>query len=172
MPVIVLVHGDTTTTLAASLSAYYAKVTSPDEARIIRMAREVNEYKPEWVLEKVKAAIADALAAKPGATLSDIKVTCLGLAFKPDIDDLRESPALEITSHVAKLGCQVVAVEPNISELPSRLNAPALSLGQLDESLDAADVVCVLVKHKPFVEAIERIRSHSKTIDAVGLVAA
>lgn len=155
-----------------AVNPWFIVDTSPDEARIIRMAREVNEYKPEWVLEKVKAAIADALAAKPGATLSDIKVACLGLAFKPDIDDLRESPALEITSHVAKLGCQVVAVEPNISELPSRLNAPALSLGQLDESLDAADVVCVLVKHKPFVEAIERIRSHSKTIDAVGLVAA
>lgn len=146
--------------------------TSPNEARIIRTAREVNDHKPEWVLEKVKIAIADVLSSRPGATMADIKVACLGLAFKPDIDDLRESPALEITESIAKLGCQVLAVEPNIDALPETLAVPNLALVPLDEALATADVLCVLVKHRPFVETATNIRDHRKAIDAVGLFAA
>ena len=145
--------------------------TSPEQARIIRTAREVNDHKPEWVLEKVKAAIADALASKPGSTMADIKVACLGLAFKPDIDDLRESPAVAITQQIAQLGCQVLAVEPNIEALPQKLNQPTLSLASLSDALATADVVCVLVKHRPFIEAVESIRLHALPIDAVGLFA-
>lgn len=145
--------------------------TTPDEARIIRTAREVNDHKPEWVLEKVKAGIADALAKKPGSTMSDIKVACLGLAFKPDIDDLRESPAVEITRQIAQLGCQVIAVEPNIEALPQKIAAPNLKLGSLDQALGTADVLCVLVKHKPFIDAVESIRQHAVKVDAVGLFA-
>lgn len=145
--------------------------TTPNEARIIRTAREVNDHKPEWVLEKVKAAIADCLAQKPGSTMADVKVACLGLAFKPDIDDLRESPAVEITQDISKLGCQVLAVEPNIAALPEKLAAPNLSLAPLDAALWNADVVCVLVKHRPFIEAAAAIGQYANTIDAVGLFA-
>lgn len=145
--------------------------TTPDEARIVRMAREVNDHKPEWVLDKVKAAIADALASKPGSTMADIKVACLGLAFKPDIDDLRESPAVEITKQVARLGCQVLAVEPNITALPQKLAQPGLAHAALDDALATADVVCVLVKHRPFIEAVDAIRRNALVIDAVGLLA-
>lgn len=145
--------------------------TTPEEARIIRMAREVNDHKPEWVLEKLKAAILDAIAAKPGSTMADIKVACLGLAFKPDIDDLRESPALEITQLVSKLGCQVLAVEPNIESLPAKLAARNLLLSSLDAALADADVVCVLVKHRPFIESAFEIRKKAGVIDAVGLFA-
>lgn len=145
--------------------------TTPDEARIVRMAREVNDHKPEWVLDKVKAAIADALASKPGSTMVDIKVACLGLAFKPDIDDLRESPAVEITKQVARLGCQVLAVEPNIEALPQKLAQPGLAHAALDDALATADVVCVLVKHRPFIESVADIRRNALVIDAVGLLA-
>ncbi|MER2553541.1 MAG: UDP-N-acetyl-D-mannosamine dehydrogenase [Thauera sp.] len=145
--------------------------TTPDEARIVRMAREVNDHKPEWVLDKVKAAIADALASKSGSTMVDIKVACLGLAFKPDIDDLRESPAVEITKQVARLGCQVLAVEPNIEALPQKLAQPGLAHAALDDALATADVVCVLVKHRPFIEAVDAIRQVDLKIDAVGLLA-
>jgi len=144
---------------------------SPREARIIRTAREVNDHKPEWVVGKVKAAIADALAKKPGSTMADMKVACLGLAFKPDIDDLRESPALEITQHIAQLGCQVLAVEPNIETLPQNINQSNLAIARLADALAAADVVCVLVKHRSFIEAVADIRCHSQTVDAVGLFA-
>lgn len=144
--------------------------TSPEQARIIRTAREVNDHKPEWVLEKVKAAIADALASKPGSTMADIKVACLGLAFKPDIDDLRESPAVAITQHIAQLGCQVMAVEPNIQTLSQKLSQTNLTLSGLDDALGAVDVLCVLVKHKQFIEAVVNIRGHHSVIDAVGLL--
>jgi UDP-N-acetyl-D-mannosaminuronic acid dehydrogenase len=145
--------------------------TTPEQARIIRMAREVNDHKPEWVLEKVKVAIADSLSQRPGSTMADIKVACLGLAFKPDIDDLRESPAMAITQEIAKLGCWVLAVEPNIEELPPKLTQTKLSLESLDDALASADVVCVLVKHHPFSETVESIRRHTLVIDAVGLFA-
>jgi UDP-N-acetyl-D-mannosaminuronic acid dehydrogenase len=103
--------------------------------------------------------------------MADIKVACLGLAFKADIDDLRESPAVEITNKVIQLGCQVLGVEPNISELPSKLKAHNLQLSSLQEALDNADVVCVLVKHGVFVEHLADIRAHAQVIDAVGLLA-
>jgi len=145
--------------------------TTPNEARIIRTAREVNDHKPEWVLEKVKVAIADALTKQPSKTMADVKVACLGLAFKPDIDDLRESPAVEITQHIAKLGCQVLAVEPNIESLPEKLGKTNLALNTFPDALNSADVVCVLVKHKPFIEELAQIQSHQCVIDAVGLLA-
>ncbi len=143
--------------------------TTPEEARIIRTAREVNDHKPEWVLGKVKAAIADALARKPGSTLADIKVACLGLAFKPDIDDLRESPAVEITQNIAKLGCQVLAVEPNIETLPAELNQGRAQLSSLEEALNNADLACILVKHRLFIEKKAEIAQHRRVLDIVGL---
>jgi UDP-N-acetyl-D-mannosaminuronic acid dehydrogenase len=144
--------------------------TAPDEARIIRTAREVNDFKPEWVLNQIKAAITDTLAAKPGMTMADVRVACLGLAFKPDIDDLRESPALAITRKVTQLGCQVLAVEPNIEALSGKLAADNLELSGLHQALDCADVICVLVKHREFFEAVSDICKHAQIIDAVGLL--
>lgn len=144
---------------------------TPDEARLICTAREVNDFKPEWVLNQIKAAITDTLAANPGMTMGDVKVACLGLAFKPDIDDLRESPAVAITRKVAELGCQVLAVEPNIEALPEHQAQSNLTLVTLDQALETANVLCILVKHRPFVEALSDIRRHSLAIDAVGLFA-
>ncbi|WP_313409682.1 UDP-N-acetyl-D-mannosamine dehydrogenase [Stutzerimonas kunmingensis] len=143
---------------------------TPDEARLICTAREVNDFKPEWVLNQIKAAIVDTLAANPGMTMGDVKVACLGLAFKPDIDDLRESPAVAITRKVAELGCQVLAVEPNIESLPAKLAQPNLTLSSLVAALEAADVVCVLVKHRAFIEQLDAIRLSRQTIDAAGLL--
>lgn len=145
--------------------------TTPDEARLIRTAREVNDFKPQWVLKKVKIAIADALASNPGYTMADIKVACLGLAFKPDIDDLRESPAMEITQQIAHLGCQILAVEPNIEALPAKLIQANVALAELNDALETADVICVLVKHRPFIEALKEIREHNLGVDAVGILA-
>ncbi|QFY79351.1 UDP-N-acetyl-D-mannosamine dehydrogenase [Alcaligenes faecalis] len=144
--------------------------TTPEEARIIRMAREVNDYKPEWVVEKVKAAMAGVLAVRSDARMADVKVACLGLAFKPDIDDLRESPAALIARQLSNLGCQILAVEPNVDALPGKLAADNVSLVSLDFALDNADVVCVLVKHQPFIAAAEKIAKHPVKIDVVGMI--
>jgi UDP-N-acetyl-D-mannosaminuronic acid dehydrogenase len=144
--------------------------TTPDEAKIIRTAREVNDFKPEWVLNQVKAGIFDAVRSNPGMQISDITVACLGLAFKADIDDLRESPAISITEKICQLGCKVLAVEPNIEDLPSNLDFANLELAALDDALNQANVVCVLVKHRSFIEEAHRIGSTSQIIDAVGLL--
>lgn len=144
--------------------------TTPEEARIIRMAREVNDYKPEWVVEKVKAAMAGVLAVRSDARMADVKVACLGLAFKPDIDDLLESPAALIARQLSNFGCQILAVEPNVDALPGKLAADNVSLVSLDFALDNADVVCVLVKHQPFIAAAEKIAKHPVKIDVVGMI--
>jgi len=144
--------------------------SAPDESKIIRTAREVNDHKPQWILERVKSAVTDVLSAHPNKTLADVKVACLGLAFKPDIDDLRESPALAIAKEVAGLGCDMLPVEPNIEEPSEHPSLGQLKLASLDTALSQADVVVVLVKHRSFVDSVDQIAGHTKLIDAVGLV--
>ena len=97
-------------------------------------------------------------------------MACLGIAFKPDIDDLRESPALGIVQKVAELGCRVQVVEPNIAALPASLQLPNVELVALDQVLARADVVSVLVKHKPFISQAWAIAQLTALIDAVGLL--
>jgi UDP-N-acetyl-D-mannosaminuronic acid dehydrogenase len=145
--------------------------SAPEVARMVRTAREVNDHKPVWVVEKIKAAIVEVLSKKPNSRMSDVKVACLGLAFKPNIDDLRESPAVEVAKQIMKVGCQVLAVEPNIEQLPVRLT-DGMTLVSLEAALEQADVLCVLVKHQPFVVAVEEIRKHGSAVDVVGLFAA
>jgi len=144
--------------------------TTPDEAKIIRTAREVNDFKPDWVLNQVRAAILEVLKSNPGMQISDITVACLGLAFKADIDDLRESPAISIANKISQLGCKVAAVEPNIEKLPLSLEHTNINLMSLDDALVHAEVVCVLVKHRAFIEEVDHIGKISQIIDAVGLL--
>ena len=78
-------------------------------------------------------------------------IACLGLSFKADIDDLRESPALHIVKELARTGFEILAVEPNIDELPAELAATSsLRLRALDEAIADADIVVLLVDHKEF----------------------
>lgn len=123
---------------------------TPDLAKLIHTARLVNDGKPEWVIGKVNEAVIEALQ-KTGKSINEIKIACLGLAFKPDIDDLRESPALHIAEKLAqKYQGQILAVEPNVTELPKALQDVSVSLTDLDDTLVDADVLVVLVDHKEF----------------------
>ncbi|MCH4565040.1 UDP-N-acetyl-D-mannosamine dehydrogenase [Halomonas sp. EGI 63088] len=142
----------------------------PQQAKIIRAAREVNDAKPQWVLQRVNDSLAYYHQAHPQARRSDLTVACLGIAFKPDIDDLRESPALGIAQQVAELGCRLQVVEPNVEALPEALRGPNVELATLDEALAQADVICVLVKHKPFIKEADAVRAKETVIDAVGLL--
>lgn len=122
---------------------------NPAQARLIRTAREVNDSKPHWVLNQVKATVADCLA-ESGKRASELKIACFGLAFKPNIDDLRESPAMEIAEMIAGWHKgDTVVVEPNIHELPAKL-AGHCTLTTLDDALATADVLVLLVDHKEF----------------------
>lgn len=142
----------------------------PEEARLIKMARIVNDDKPKWVLERVKEQLDSIHQKDPGKTRSDIVVACLGVAFKPDIDDLRESPAVGIARNIIALGCNVQVVEPNIEMLPRQLTSDNVQLVSLEEALVQADIVCVLVKHTPFSEKVDEIKKASSIVDAVGLL--
>ena len=121
---------------------------TPDEARLIRTAREVNESKPEWVVAKVNEKVIEFLADNPTKTIKDVTVACYGLAFKPNIDDLRESPALKIAEKLAKQGLNILAIEPNVNKLPEGMKNN-IKLIELYES-DNANVHLILVKHKEF----------------------
>jgi UDP-N-acetyl-D-mannosaminuronic acid dehydrogenase len=122
---------------------------TPEQAALIHTARKVNDGKPQWVLEKVGAAVAKVQAAGK----NNAKIACFGLAFKADIDDLRESPSLDIALHLAReYTGQVVVVEPNIDALPQSLQQAEVSLVSPQEALDYCDVAVLLVDHKPFKE--------------------
>jgi len=121
---------------------------TPEEARLIRTAREVNDAKPHWVLDKVRSAIGAHLVENPSKTAGSVTLAIYGLAFKPDIDDLRESPALEIAYVLAgEHTGQVLVVEPNVEALPDGLGAARLATV---EQAAAADVHVVLVAHSAF----------------------
>lgn len=111
----------------------------PDNSRIIKTAREINDSKPEWVVEKIKAAT-DSMSTK--------KVACLGLAFKPDIDDLRESPAVRVVESLIEQGYNVFCVEPNINEHEK------YNLIDIKKAIAEFDVIVLLVKHKEFTSNI------------------
>ncbi|WP_318447875.1 UDP-N-acetyl-D-mannosamine dehydrogenase [Photobacterium leiognathi] len=124
---------------------------TPEEAQIIHTARKVNDGKPEWVINKVKLAIAEFLQANPDKTAREVTVACYGLAFKPDIDDLRESPAMAITQQIAQMHAgRVIAVEPNIESIPAKLKH--VELVEFDIAAKEADVQVLLVDHKEFKE--------------------
>lgn len=129
-----------------AVDPWFIVSSAPDAANLIRTAREVNDGKPEWVIQK----IADATEQFDEAP----SIALLGLAFKPDIDDLRESPALKIAEQVARRfpHATIYAVEPNVSELPHTLSAAGnVYLEGINQSVRGADVVVLLVDHKEFL---------------------
>ncbi|MDN3697934.1 MULTISPECIES: UDP-N-acetyl-D-mannosamine dehydrogenase VpsB [Vibrio] len=135
----------------------------PEESKLIAAARNVNDGKPQWVVEQVKQA-ADQFK-KP-------VIACLGVAFKADIDDLRESPALDITANLAQddIG-QILVVEPNISDLPNQLAEAGVELVTLERAMEIANVVVVLVDHKEFKAADKTSFAKKVVIDTRGVVA-
>lgn len=130
--------------------------SAPEESPLIRTARLVNDGKPHHVVARVKAA-ADKLKSPV--------IACLGLAFKADIDDLRESPAMEIAVELAKsaAGC-VLAVEPHVNSLPKPLQGlAAVEFVAAAEAVRRADIVVLLVNHRQFA-AIDRKDLQDKVV--------
>ncbi|MCY9864454.1 UDP-N-acetyl-D-mannosamine dehydrogenase [Vibrio coralliirubri] len=136
---------------------------TPEKAKLIHTARKVNDGKPGWVVDKVKIAVAEFLNANPTKTAKDVTIACYGLAFKPDIDDLRESPALDIAQIIASSHVgDVIAIEPNVESI----NVENLRLVTIDESLSKTDIHVMLVDHQQF----KKIRlNDSFVIDTKGI---
>lgn len=140
-----------------AVDPWFIVSSSPERARLIRAAREVNMDKTSWVFDQIKSRF------DPGTT-----VACLGLAYKPDIGDLRESPAVEIAAMLVEAGFEVLVVEPNLDEVPQILET--VTVCELDEALQRADGIAVLVAHREFVDAQAAITEHELVFDAVGLL--
>lgn len=138
--------------------------SAQEKARLIRCAREINCTKPHYIIDKINT-ISQQFSPSP-------KIGCLGLAFKPDIDDLRESPSLFITEQLlAKNPAELLVVEPHIQELPPTLMHPQnrARLVKLDYCLENADILLLLVDHQQFKQ-IDLSTIKTKTIiDTRGL---
>lgn len=125
-----------------AVDPWFVVARDEDNSRLIKTAREINAYKTDWVVEKIKSRSVEVSDQKGGKP----KIVCLGLAFKPDIDDLRESPALEIASSLMAQGYEVIAVEPNIE------THAVIELEELGNVFNEDAVLAILVKHKEFLD--------------------
>ena len=123
-----------------AVDPWFIAAAAPDCTPLIQTARHVNDGKSRWVIEQVqtRAAALEADLGRPA------RIGCLGLAFKPDVDDLRESPALHITTELLVAGLDVLACEPNLSDHPT------IKLHALEDVLAGADLLVFLVAHSPF----------------------
>lgn len=126
--------------------------SAKDDAKLIALARQVNDYKTKWVLSKFQDEMFKFLQANSHKSVKDVTVACLGITFKPDVDDLRESPALEIAKNLANTHQgPLFIVEPHVDSLPDIIPNTA-ELVDIDNALNAADIIVALVDHKLFKE--------------------
>lgn len=154
-----------------SVDPWFIFSAAPKEALLIHTARAVNNSKPEWVLDKVKRAVAEYLQSNATKTAKDVTIACFGLAFKPDIDDLRESPALEISTRLAHLHPgELLVVEPHIDACPAVLNDRA-RLVSVVQALDRAHVAVILVGHKEFKKQADYVWDDLTVVDTCGILA-
>ena len=138
--------------------------SAPNEAKIIKLARLVNDQKPNFVLQKVQQAVLNT-----SKDISKISIACLGLSFKPDIDDLRESPALEITKKIVNMGFEKqYIVEPNIEGLPAELKTKSSELVELQKAIVLSDILLLLVDHASFKKMNLGLLSGKQIVDTRG----
>jgi UDP-N-acetyl-D-mannosaminuronic acid dehydrogenase len=136
--------------------------SAPDVALLIKQARLTNDAKPSWVVDKVLAAIG--LVGSPS-------VACLGLAYKPDIDDLRESPAIEVVKQLrSRTDVSIAVVEPNVTQLPAQLAGDNVELVGLDAALAEANIIVMLVSHGEFVALDASAFGEAIVVDTVGVL--
>jgi UDP-N-acetyl-D-mannosaminuronic acid dehydrogenase len=139
-----------------AVDPWFIVAQAPDRARLIRTAREVNDSKPLWVLDQVS----EMMKLKPGA-----RIACMGLTFKPNVDDFRESPALEIAHELTRrYPGQVVCTDPFQDMLRKPRN---LQLSEVATAFRNADVVVMLVGHDQF-RSLERPGPEQVVVDACG----
>lgn len=141
-----------------AVDPWFVVAGAPDQARLIRTAREVNDDKADWVHGQIAAAARAAPAAP---------ITCLGLAFKADVDDVRESPALTIAARLARdFPGRVAAVEPHVALPPAGLDAPLITL---EEALERGGILALLVDHAAFRRVPAERLAGATVIDTRGI---
>jgi UDP-N-acetyl-D-mannosaminuronic acid dehydrogenase len=135
--------------------------SAPDLARVMRTSREVNNSKTQKVIERAEALIDD----HPYANAA-----CCGLTFKANVDDLRESPAMDVALHLAaKYGSRIKVVEPNLRRLPSELAEHCVGFMNIEEALRSCEIAILLVDHDEFKMVPLSERRHLDVIDTRGI---
>jgi UDP-N-acetyl-D-mannosaminuronate dehydrogenase len=135
--------------------------SAPDLARMIRMSREVNDGKTDAVFDRADELIGE----RPYASIA-----CCGLAFKANVDDLRESPALKVALRLAqKYGSRLKVVEPNVRKLPCEFAQYGVELVSIDDAVKSCEVAVVLVSHDEFKMVPLAERRHLEVIDTCGI---
>jgi UDP-N-acetyl-D-mannosaminuronic acid dehydrogenase len=151
-----------------AIDPWFIVDSAPEDAKLIRKAREVNDAKPDWVIRKVEQAVEELTTL--GLDGKDVLIACLGITFKPNIDDLRESPALHITQVLAgRYAGQLRVVEPNLQILPESLKSLQVTLTTLSEAFLDADILVLLVDHAEFRNARPDFDRRQKLIDTRGI---
>jgi UDP-N-acetyl-D-mannosaminuronic acid dehydrogenase len=134
---------------------------APERAPLIRTAREVNDGKAEYVFQEI-CKLLDTHPERPAV--------CLGLSFKPNIDDLRESPALEIAERLAaRYGERIGVVEPFVDVLPEGLSSHGARQLSLEEALAQQGILILLVDHELFRRVSEQQRAGAIVYDTRGI---
>ncbi len=135
--------------------------SEPERTPLIRAARMVNDRKPDWVARRVVETCAE---------LDGPVVACLGLAYKKDTGDLRESPSIAVVRGIRRMfEGPILVVEPHVDALPEELSADSCELVGLEHALDAADVVVLLTDHSSFMEIDPRSLDGKKILDSRGV---
>ena len=145
-----------------AVDPWFIVAADPENARLIKTAREVNDAKPDHVVREILAPIAD---------LASPVIATLGLAFKANIDDMRESPAVGIVRKLAlsRPDAVIEVVEPHATVLPRDLrDLPNVSLNSKDDVLNTADVIALLVKHDKFGDIDQSTLTGKHVVDAGG----
>lgn len=137
-----------------AVDPWFIVARDPSNSNLIRTAREVNNSKTVWVIDQIKVALDKVERQEKRKP----KLACFGVAFKPDIDDLRESPAMQVTLSLQEQGYYVSVVEPNIN------SHEMLHLISLEQALIEADVIAILVKHKEFIRASKNREFNNATV--------
>lgn len=150
-----------------AVDPWFIVASAPEEARLIRTARQVNDAKPGVVISKIRALVDEVKTAASHRP----SVACLGLAFKPDIDDIRESPALAITEEVATWDdCDVLVAEPHLTALPGRLRGKNhVTMTSAQDAIARAQVVALLVNHRQFQAIDPSGLAAKKVVDTRGM---
>jgi UDP-N-acetyl-D-mannosaminuronic acid dehydrogenase len=144
-----------------AVDPWFIVASAPEEARLTRLAREVNDGKPGYVCAKVR---------KCAAALRRPVIACLGLSYKKDVDDLRESPAVQIVRRLAQEDVgEILVVEPHIFSLPDELSRLGLELNDFDRALEKANVVVLLVDHMAFMQVDHALLKDKFVIDTRGV---
>jgi UDP-N-acetyl-D-mannosaminuronic acid dehydrogenase len=144
-----------------AVDPWFIVAADRENSRLIKTARLVNNSKPDFIVNKVKAH---------AAKLKQPVIACLGLAYKANVDDLRESPAVDIVKHLAaeNIG-ELLVVEPHVNALPKDMTELGLQLWDFDRAVEKANILLLLVDHMSFLNVDRDVVKDKIVVDTRGV---